>query len=109
LTHRHRRRQGLQPYKGTRWISKTLFGHSLAANDAQTQQQQQPQYGTDTQAVSSPSYQQTGEYYGHNQGYFKGQEIGTEPQQPPNAYRGGGDVYQPQNDRYPKEDDGIVR
>lgn len=84
MTARRRRRQGLQPYRGTAWVGRTPFGHGPA--------QYNPQY----QQAPPPAYNQG--YYGNNtnQGYFGGgPQPGVELQEPQNTYRGGDNVYEP--------------
>jgi len=62
----------------------------------------QPRYG------APPAYGQGG-YYGQNQGYFGGQQTGTEMQPPQNVYYGNGGAFQPPREPPPAKGDGIIR
>jgi len=75
---------------GTGWAA-TPFGHGPATYNPNQQSQQRPAGQT---ANAPPNYQQGG-YYGQSQGYFGGQQTGTELRQPEQAYQGGDPVYQP--------------
>ncbi len=93
ITARRRRRQGLQPFRGTGWAQgRTPAGHAPAQYSGA-----QPYYGNNTNDAAAPpvySAPATQGYYnqGANQGYFGGQQQGVELQQPENAYaRGGGE------------------
>jgi len=80
LTARRRRQQGARPYYGTGWAAAP-FGHGPAQYNPNYQSQPPPQaYG------SPPAYPQGG-YYGQNQGYFGGQQTGTELREPANTYQ----------------------
>lgn len=94
---------GARPMYGTGWVSAP-FGHGAATyNPNYRNQQAAPQQS------APPNYQQGG-YYGENQGYFGGQQTGTELREPENAYRGGDTVYTPPTGPPPKkEGDGIIR
>lgn len=115
LSARRRRKRGLKPFYGTGWVGNTPAGHGAATYNPQYQnQQQQPQYGNETQ--QAPAYGQNEGLYGQNQanpgsnqGYYGGQQTGaTELQQPPNAYRGDDQVYSPPAGPPPGKD-GVVR
>jgi Chitin synthesis regulation, resistance to Congo red len=118
LSARRRRKRGLTPFYGTGWAANTPAGHGPAQYNPQyPNQQQQPQYGQESQQQNQGWGQQGGYYnqnqtqggYGANQGYYGGQQTGaTELQQPPNAYRGGDQVYEPPSGPPPAKD-GIVR
>jgi len=105
LSARRRRKLGNRPYYGTGWTGAP-FGHGAARYNPNYQSQQAPPQEYDT----APTYQ-SGGYYGQNQGYFGGQQTGTELREPETAYTNGGDdVYQPPNGPPPKmKGDGIVR
>ena len=101
LSARRRRRVGARPFSGTGWAAAP-FGHGPTTYNP-NYNQQAPQQNR------PPGYQQGG-YYGANQGYFGGQETGTELRQPESAYRGGDPVYTPPTGPPPKKgDDGIIR
>ncbi|KAI9866448.1 MAG: hypothetical protein M1830_005926 [Pleopsidium flavum] len=114
ITARRRRRNGMNPYRGTGWLGgNTPPGHAPATYTGAA-----PYYGANTtQNAPAPPYSphpnQT--YYGNgNQGYFGGQQSGIELQQPQSAYqpaRGGDPVYNPPTGPPPgkKEGDGIIR
>ena len=96
-------------------MGNTPAGHGAATYNPQYQNQQQtPQYGNEPQ--QGQGYGQEGGYYGQNQGeyganqgYYGGQHTGaTELQQPPNAYRGGDQVYSPPAGPPPGKE-GVVR
>jgi hypothetical protein len=94
---------GGRPMYGTGWTAAP-FGHGQATYNPNYQNQQQAPPQTEL-----PNYQQGG-YYGGNQGYFGGQQTGTELREPENTYRGGDTVYTPPTGPPPKkEGDGIIR
>lgn len=114
ITARRRRRQGMNPYRGTGWAAgRTPAGHA----PAQYTGAPQPHYQQSNNAA--PAYAPPNQgYYGHdsNQGYFGGgQQNGVElqPSFPSNTYqpqRGGDNVYNPPPGPPPgKQNDGIVR
>lgn len=78
----------MNPYYGTGWAGRTPWGHGPATynpgHDNQQWQNGPPQY--------TPNQ---GYYGGQNQGYYNGQQGGVEMQPPPQAYRGGDNVYEP--------------
>ena len=85
---------------GTGWTAAP-FGHGPATyNPNVSTQQAYPQQET---------YNQEGGYYGQNQGYFGGQQTGTELREPENAYRAGDQVYEPPTGPPPKKGNGFVR
>lgn len=116
ITARRRRRQGLQPFRGTGWAQgRTPAGHAPAQYAGA-----QPYYGNNNGAAAPPYsppdnqgyYNQGYNNQGANQGYFGGQQQGVELQQPANTYaRGGENVYQPPTGPPPGKTggDGIVR
>lgn len=76
-------------------------------------QYQQPQYGQGNQQGQGFGgggyYNQNQGANGANQAYYGGQQTGTaEPQQPPNAYRAGDQVYSPPAGPPPGKE-GVVR
>jgi Chitin synthesis regulation, resistance to Congo red len=104
MSARRRNRMGARPMYGTGWAAAP-FGHGQATYNPNYQQQQPPQ---NANYNSPPTYQQGG-YYGANQGYFGGQETGTELREPENTYRGGDGVYEPPTGPPPKKGaDGII-
>jgi len=107
ISARRRKRMGGRPMYGTGWASAP-FGHGQATYNPNYQSQQAGPGGNNYNAP--PTYQQEGGYYGENQGYFGGQQTGTELQQPQNTYRGGDPVYEPPTGPPPtKKGDGIIR
>ena len=114
ITARRRRRQGMNPYRGTGWAAgRTPPGHAPAQYTGA-----QPYYANNNATappVYSPPVNQG--YYnqapsgGANQGYFGGQQQGVELQQPEHAYaRAGEQVYQaPPGPPPQKQGDGIIR
>jgi len=118
LTARRRRRQGLNPYRGTGWAAGVPPpGHAPAQYTGAPGAQ--PYYGNNATAPPySPPVNQGYNYnqqagYGSNQGYFGGQQTGVELQQPEGAYtRGGENVYAAPPGAPPgkkETGDGIVR
>lgn len=109
LSARRRKRANRVPIYGTGWAGRTPFGHGQAQyNPNYPQQEIQPPYNN-TQSNAPPAYNQTsGGYYGQNQGYFGGQQTGTELQEPTNSYRAAENVYQAPTGPPPKKGDGIV-
>ena len=119
ITARRRRRQGMNPYRGTGWAAgRTPAGHA----PAQYTGGPAPYYGQNTAAPPySPSSNQGYYNQGYNQGYdgganqsyFGGQQQGVELQQPENAYagQGGTGVYQPPAGPPPgkKGNDGVIQ
>jgi len=108
LSARRRKRYGARPMYGTGWAAAP-FGHGAATYNPNYRNQQQAPTGNFN---SPPTYQQQqGGYYGENQGYFGGQQTGTELREPENTYRGGDAVYQPPTGPPPikKDGDGIIR
>ena len=107
ISARRRKRVGGRPMYGTGWAAAP-FGHGPATYNPNFQSQQAAPAREDYN--SPPTYQQQGGYYGENQGYFGGQQTGTELQQPQNTYRGGDPVYEaPVGPPPKKERDGIIR
>jgi len=99
LSARRRKRTGQQPYYGTGWVGRTPFGHGQATYNPNVQPQQEVYGNADNQQHNSPpAYGQQGaasSYYGNqNQGYFGGQQTGTELQAPKPVY-GNNNTYQP--------------
>jgi hypothetical protein len=106
MSARRRNLVGARPMYGTGWAAAP-FGHGQATYNPNYQQQQQPPQNANYN--SPPTYQQGG-YYGANQGYFGGQETGTELREPENTYRGGDAVYESPTGPPPKKSgDGIIR
>jgi len=100
ITARRRRRQGLNPYRGTGWATGAPPPGHAPAQYTGNPDVQPYGYGNQPSAppyspAANPGYnynQQQG--YGNNQGYFGGQQTGVELQQPEGAYaRGGENVY----------------
>ena len=117
VTARRRRRQGMQPYRGTGWAAgRTPPGHAPAQYTGASQ----PYYGDggnqyNNQPATQNAYPPPNQnYYGNqgaNQGYFGGQQSGVELQSPNNTYqppRGGDQVYSPPSGPPPGKD-GIIR
>ncbi|KAL8830980.1 MAG: hypothetical protein Q9191_001129 [Dirinaria sp. TL-2023a] len=114
ITARRRRRQGMNPYRGTGWAAgRTPAGHA----PAQYTGAPQPYYQQSNNAA--PAYAPPNQgYYGHdsNQGYFGGGQqnsVELQPSFPSNTYqpqRGGDNAYSPPPGPPPgKQNDGIVR
>jgi len=101
-----RRKRGVRPLYGTGWASAP-FGHGQARYNPNYANQQQVR----PQSNVPPTYQSGGYYpQTENQGYFGGQQTGTELREPENAYsRGGEPVYQPPVGPPPGKGDGVIR
>ncbi|MCJ1457862.1 hypothetical protein MMC28_008231 [Mycoblastus sanguinarius] len=102
---RRRRRQGMQPYRGTGWAAgRTPEGHGPAQYTGASASQ--PYYPNPAPPVYSP--QQNQGYA--NQGYFGGQQQGVELQQPENTYQPVYNYAPPAGPPPGKKDgDGIIR
>jgi len=101
MTARRRRRQGLQPFRGTGWAQgRTPAGHAPAQySGAQPYYENNPNGAAAPPVYSPPAtqgyYNQGYNNQGANQGYFGGQQQGVELQQPATAYARGGGEGQP--------------
>ncbi|CAF9907218.1 MAG: hypothetical protein HETSPECPRED_007073 [Heterodermia speciosa] len=131
MSARRRRRQGMNPYRGTGWAAgRVPPGHAPAQYTGaqpyyagnqynQGQNQAAPPYSPTNNQGGADGYYANNQgnqgYYGNNQagqGYFGGQQNGVELQQPNSSYqpqRGGDPVYSPPAGPPPGKGDGIVR